>query len=538
MSHVPDASEYRPLEGLPIPVVILRAGQVAYANPALTALLGASTAELSRLSMPELLQRFMPQERTWLEPLVEARSRGERPPESEAWLRLRGADGRERMCHVRISTTPGAVPEERVVVVLDMESEDSVRRLTEALVAVGVKMMHCRDENAVLEMAVEAIHQQGFYVAVLRLDGDAFVHGPLRQDPAALAFGEKLYGRRIQEVRFPRTSMAHMEAVLTERKAAYTQDIHLTLERFHAPELAAYLKSAFPNSRALDAPIFIGGTAYGILAIQGQALTPTSASTLELFASMVGSALENVRHHHQAAARLAEVSRLQGDLVEQERLRVLGEAAGVVAHEVRNPLGAILNVATVLKREPRLSPIGASAVTMLEEEVTRLEDIVRDLLDVVRPFEARLKPVNLGELARRTVESLRPVAEATQAQVELDEPPGLPELQGDETLLQLALSNLLRYALRSSPPGGRVRLTLGRVPGGLLVVVEDQGAGLSSVDSQRVFEPFFTSRATGAGLGLAVVRRVALAHGGSVGVQERPGGGARFELKLPESLDS
>jgi signal transduction histidine kinase len=71
------------------------------------------------------------------------------------------------------------------------------------------------------------------------------------------------------------------------------------------------------------------------------------------------------------------------------------------------------------------------------------------------------------------------------------------------------------------------------VQGGLSVVVEDEGAVLSVADSQRVFEPFFTSRATGAGLGLAVVRRVAISHGGTVGVRERPGGGARFELFLP-----
>lgn len=531
MGAVSDTSEYRPLEGLPVPVTVLRAGRVVYANPAMTALLGTTTEEMSRLSMAELIARFMPQERTWLDPLYESRTRGERPPGSDLWLRVRGAEGQERLCHIQ--TTAGSHADEQLVVVLTMEQEDAVRRLTEALVSTAVKMMHCRDEQAVLELAVEAIHQQGFYVSVLRLEGDSFVHGPMRQDPEALAIGEKLYGAPIPQVRFPRSSMPHMESVLSERKAAYTQDIHVTLERLHTPELAAFLKRAFPNARALDAPIFIGGTPYGILAVQGQTLSPASASTLELFAGMVGSALENVRHHHEAAHRLAEVSRLQGDLVEQERLTVLGEAAGVVAHEVRNPLGSILNVATVLKREPQLSPIGATAVIMLEEEVTRLEDLVRDLLDVVRPFELRLKPLHLGELARYSVENVHAVSVATEAQVDLVEEPELPILQGDETLLQLAMSNLLRYALRSSPVGGRVRMVLARVPTGISVVVEDQGAGLSGVDSQRVFEPFFTSRATGAGLGLAVVRRVALAHGGSVDVRDRRGGGARFELRLP-----
>ncbi len=531
MSLVPDASEYRPLEGLPVPIAILRADRVVYANPALTALFGATTEELSQLSMAELIERFMPRERTWLEPLYESRVRAERPPGQELWMRMRGAGGRERLCHVQF--IPGAQADEQVVVVLDMEREDTMRRLTEALVATAVKMMHCRDEQAVLGLAADAIHQQGLYVSVLRLEGDAFVHGPMRQDPAALTLSEQLYQGPFEQVRFPLGSLPHIEAVLTERKAAYTQDLHATVEGLYPPELAAMLKRAYPHVRSLDAPIFVGGAPYGILSVQGQNLTPASASTLELFASMVGSALENVRHHHEAADRLAEVSRRQGDLVEQERLTVLGEAAGVVAHEVRNPLGAILNVATVLKREPQLSAIGASAVVMLEEEVTRLEDIVRDLLDVVRPFELRPKSLHPGELASHSVESVHAVTVATQARIELVEEPELPLIRGDETLLQLALSNLLRYALRSSPAGGKVRMELARVPGGICVVVEDQGAGLSGVDAQRVFEPFFTSRATGAGLGLAVVRRVALAHGGTVDVRDRAGGGARFELRLP-----
>jgi two-component system sensor histidine kinase HydH len=528
---VPVTSEYWPLKALPIPAVVVRADRVVYANPSMTALLGTSLEELSRLSMPELLERFTPQERTWVEPLHEARSRGMLPPGSDLWLRVRAAKGQERMC--RVITRATSQPEEELVVVLDMELEDSMRRLTEALVAIAAKMMHCRDEEAVLELAVEAIYQQGFHVTVLRLEGKELVHGPMRQDPAAVALSEQLYGRPIREVRFASGSLPHVETVLAERKAAYTQDIHLTLEKFHAPELAAFLKRTFPNTRALDAPIFIGDEPYGILAVQGQALTPASAGTLELFAGMVGGALENVRHHHQTASRLAEVSRLQRDLMEQERLKVLGEAAGVVAHEVRNPLGAILNVATVLRRESKLSAIGASAVVMLEEEVTRLEDMVRDLLDVVRPFEVRARPVHLGDLALHAMHSLQPVATYAQAHIELEEAPGLPLLQGDETLLHLAVSNLLRYALRSSPSGGKVRLALERVEGDFLVVVEDQGAGLAAVDSQRVFEPFFTSRATGAGLGLTVVRRVALAHGGSVDVKDRPGGGARFELRLP-----
>jgi len=206
----------------------------------------------------------------------------------------------------------------------------------------------------------------------------------------------------------------------------------------------------------------------------------------------------------------------------------------VVAHEVRNPLGAMLNAVAVLKREGKLGPAGAYAVEMLEEESTRLEDIVRDLLDVVRPFEPRPRPLHLGELARRVLGLVQARATASGVRFELTEPEELPLLQGDEALLQLALSNLLRNALHASPQGGVVRVGLTQRPEGLSLVVEDEGPGIAAgTDATRAFEPFFTVRATGAGLGLTVVRRVALAHGGAVHAGNRPGRGARFELLLP-----
>jgi PAS domain S-box-containing protein len=530
---VSDDSEYRPLERLPVPIAILRAQRVAYANPALAELLGVAREELYNSSMEGLIARFTPEERSWAEPLYAARNRGERPSEGEWWMRLRSTTGKERTCHVRVSA--GAQPDEQVVVVLAMEQETTVRQLAEELVAAAAQMLRFRDEQAVLELAVEAIHRQGFHVTVLLLEGDFLVHGPMRQDLLVLTAAERLYGRPLREMRFPRASLPHIEQVLSQRKAAYFQDIHVMLEHFHVPEVARLLKRTYPNTPAMDAPIFVGATPFGTLSVQGRGLTPSTVGALELFAGLVGSALENVRHHREAAARLAELSRLQGELVAQERLSVLGEAAGVVAHEVRNPLGAILNVVAVLKREARLGPIGTSAVAMMEEEATRLEDIVRDLLDVVRPFQLRPRPLHLGELARRTVMLLAPVSEAVRAQVHVEEPAELPLIHADEALLQLALTNLLRYTLRSSPEGGTVRLVLEPTARGLSIVMEDQGSGLSGADSQRVFEPFFTSRSTGAGLGLAVVRRVVLAHGGTVGVKERPGGGARFELVLPLS---
>lgn len=528
-----DMAEYRPLEGLPAPVLVVRDNHVVYANAALLALLGIGLEEVRATELLKLLARYAPEDQSWLEPMHADAARGQGFPDT-VWVRVRGAGGEERTWCMRRGA--GLRPEDLLLMLFDAEGEASTRRLTEALVQTAGELMRCRDEQAVLETTVEAIHRQGFFVTVLLVEGDTLVHGPMRQDPARMADGERLHGQPLHSLRIPRARVPHLEEVLTRRKAAFHQDILRVLENVQPSELLVQMRRTWPVVRALDAPIFVEGAPYGVLSVHGETLTPTSAATLELFARQVSGALENVRHHRLAASRLAELSRLQSELVAQERLTVLGEAAGVVAHEVRNPLGSILNAVAVLKRG-KLGPVGTSAVEMLEEEATRLDAMVRDLLDVVRPLEPRPRPLHAGELTRRTLELFHERRQLGTVRVTVDEAPSLPMIHADESLLQLALENLLRNAVQASPLGGLVHMTLGSVPEGICLTVEDQGPGISAGDAPRIFEPFFTTRTTGTGLGLAVVRRVVNAHGGTVSVGQRSGGGARFELRLPLQLE-
>jgi two-component system sensor histidine kinase HydH len=526
----PDA-DYRLLERLPIAVSVVRGERMLHVNPAMAALLGLSAAELMALSVTEAIARFLPEERDWVEPLYESYSRGGPRPE-QRWLRLRRTDGQKRT--LSVLHAPGQTPEDTLVVMLDAEGEGTVRRLTEALAAAATEMLRCRSEQAVLEKAVDAVHRQGFYVSVMLREGDIFRHGPLRQEAVAVAAAERLYGMPMGDVRIPCEAVPHFGELLERRKAAFHPDMLATASRVHPPEVMEHLRQIYPpESQGLEAPIFVDGEPFGILAVQGTTLTPAGAGTLELFAQLLGSALENVRHHHRMAVRLEEVSRLQEELVARERLTVLGEAAGVVAHEVRNPLGAILNAVAVLRREAHLGPTGQAAVGMLEEEVIRLEDIVKDLLDVVRPLEVRPRPVHLGELVRRALGQMHGAPDAPTLRFVVDEAPDLPTLEGDETLLQLAVTHLVRNAVQASPTGGRVRVAVASTDGGVRLVVEDEGPGIPDVDPRRIFEPFFLTRTNGRGLGLAIVRRVVLAHGGTVRAAARPGGGSRFEVQLP-----
>ncbi|HET9452128.1 MAG TPA: ATP-binding protein [Aggregicoccus sp.] len=524
------APEHQALDELPLPIVVVRAGQVVHVTPALEALLGISRQELLALSASELFARFLPAERAWLEPRHAASTRGEPLPD-DVWLRIRVADGTERPLWCR--ALPRSRADEQTLLMLDAEREASARQPTEALATTAGELMRCRTEEAVLEAAVEAIHRQGFLAATLLLEGDVLHHGPMRHDPEMVALGERFYGQPIPQVPFPRSSLPYLAKVFETGKAYYHQDYLQELEGFHPPALIALFRKAYPSIRGLSAPLFVEGRVRGAIAVQSQALTPTSAATLGLFAQQVGAALENVRHHHAAAARLAELNRLQRELVDRERLAVLGEVGAVVAHEVRNPLGAILNAAAIIRHEARPGSASASAVEMLEEEALRLEAVVRDLLEVVRPLEPRLRPLQLGEHVQRAIEAAEQRGEAGAGRLTFSEDPELPPVWGDPALLGLALENLLRNALQAAPESSPVEVRLTRTPGGACLSVEDRGPDVATSDALRAFEPFFTTRATGTGLGLAVVRRVVLAQGGSVHAGPREGGGARFELTLP-----
>jgi two-component system, NtrC family, sensor histidine kinase HydH len=516
-----EMAEYQSFHGIQSPVLVVRGEHILHANPALLTLLGRRLEEVRGAPLSRVLTR------------CEAEAFGPLP--GELWVRMNTKEARERT--YRVSRGEGLRPSDTVWMLLDAEGEESTRRLTESLAQTAEALVRCRDEPTVLKVTVEALRQRDFYVMVMVREERCIRFGPHAQAPALVAACERVYGRAFTDIRVPLTALPHIEELWLRRRSTFTPHFQRLFDHVPASEPLSRVAETVGALRALDAPIFVEGEPYGALCVQSRTLTPTSAATLELFARHVGGALENVRHHRRAEERLVELSRLQSELLAQERLTVLGEAAGVVAHEVRNPLGAILNAAAVLKRE-KLGPVGRSAVEMLEEEATRLDLMVRDLLDVVRPLEPRPRPLHPGELVRRTLEALRQRRQLGTLQVSLHEASELPSLQGDEFLLQLALENLLRNAVQVCPPHSRVQVSVEPDPQGVLLCVEDEGPGIAPADAQRVFEPFFTTRATGTGLGLAVVRRVVQAHGGAVSVGPRPGGGARFELRLPLHLEA
>lgn len=233
----------------------------------------------------------------------------------------------------------------------------------------------------------------------------------------------------------------------------------------------------------------------------------------------------------EASSRQLEAA--QSELVAKERLAALGELSAVVAHEVRNPLAVVFNALANLRRAQPGSAEHTALVAIIQEEAERLRDIVSDLLEFARPRPPILSPALLDEVVRGAVDAATNGASKTESDVVV-EVTAPTELECDERLVRQAVVNLVTNALHASGRRGPVHVSVTpRERDALVVRVADDGDGVPDDLRERVFTPFFSTRPSGTGLGLAVVQRCAEAHGGRALLAPKNGRGAVFELELP-----
>jgi PAS domain S-box-containing protein len=229
---------------------------------------------------------------------------------------------------------------------------------------------------------------------------------------------------------------------------------------------------------------------------------------------------------------ITERREMQEQIARGERLADLGRMAASIAHEIRNPLGAIVNSIGVLRR-----PGGAADPQLLNivtEEAARLDGIIREFLLFARPPARAPQPCDLPSLVDETVVLFRRDEQLPRAStVTVRCGPDLPLLLVDPKQLRQVLWNLLKNGAEAIAEGGHIDVSVDLEPSGdaVTVIVTDDGHGVA--DPSAIFEPFYTTRAQGTGLGLAVVSRIVRDHGGSVWAENLAEGGARFVCRLP-----
>ncbi len=248
----------------------------------------------------------------------------------------------------------------------------------------------------------------------------------------------------------------------------------------------------------------------------------------------------NAELEARVEARTRELQEAQEQLVRQEKLAVLGQLAGGVGHELRNPLAVISNAVYFLKLvQPEAEPKIREYLDMIERETRSAEKIISDLLDFARLKSVEREALPVVELTRR-VFARYPVP--ANIRLILDLPPDLLPLWVDARQMEQVLGNLVVNAYQAMPSGGELSVISKQVSVDsdqlntehwLLITVRDSGQGIPPENLPKLFEPLFTTKAHGIGLGLAVTKKLVEANGGRIEVESTPGEGAAFTLILP-----
>jgi signal transduction histidine kinase len=232
---------------------------------------------------------------------------------------------------------------------------------------------------------------------------------------------------------------------------------------------------------------------------------------------------------------LTAVQQLEEQLRLKQSLATVGELTAGIAHEFRNGLATIHGYGKLLDPEI-LPPHVRPYVEGIRAETQALGEVVTNFLNFARPAQLALSDIDLRVLCERVAEEARHDARAQHGEVRLSGEFG--EIQGDEVLLRQAFSNLLRNAIEACEEKGiapriEVQSVVDRRRGSCTVTIDDNGPGIPAATRVRIFQPFFTSRKQGTGLGLALVQKIVVSHNGRVLVGTSPAGGARLQVVLP-----
>jgi len=306
----------------------------------------------------------------------------------------------------------------------------------------------------------------------------------------------------------------------------------------------AYLSLLFPALQDSD----ISPEGYSILTIR----------VLFFFVAAIlvnRSAVENrrqVQRLQDLSEKLEETNRqlrrAEADARRAERLAALGQLSAGLAHEIRNPLGVIKGSADMLNRKVSGSdPLIAELAGYISSEVNRLNALVVRFLDFARPSKVELRPEPITEIVDRALDAATASVPNSGAKIRRNYATGLPEIPVDPQLCEQVFVNLITNALQAMQaqeklPEKTLRLSIApevaHGESGLGVVIEDTGPGVPPELREQIFNPFFTSKKDGVGLGLSIVAKIIDDHRGTIRLEENSPHGARFHVFFPQASHS
>ncbi len=222
-------------------------------------------------------------------------------------------------------------------------------------------------------------------------------------------------------------------------------------------------------------------------------------------------------------------------LAQAERLSLVGQMVTSIAHEIKNPLGSIKGAVQIMKDSGTPEKDRAEFASIIEKEVNRLDGVVRDYLSFARPSVPKMAAVNLCDVFTAVIRQMKYQCDQSGVTISLQSIEN-PIVHGDPNRLHQLILNILLNSLQAMPGGGQVVITCdtaGDKAGWLRIGIADTGPGIPEENLKKIFESFYSTKASGTGLGLVIARAIVEEHGGRIAVKSQPGKGTTFMLDFP-----
>jgi len=231
--------------------------------------------------------------------------------------------------------------------------------------------------------------------------------------------------------------------------------------------------------------------------------------------------------------RAQEKLELKEQLNRAERLSSLGEMVAGISHEIRNPLGIIQNSAELLKKKMANSALDTAIPEIIVEEAGRLNHIITDFLNFARPRVPSLAPCHLKSIIEKNIAFFSHQVDKQDYKIVPSCPADIPEIMADSDMLYQAFLNILLNAMQSMPGGGNIFVKVQKNTHAVRVIFEDSGPGIPGDILEKIWEPFFTTKDKGTGLGLGIVKNIIEQHHGDIQINNRENSGAVVTVELP-----
>lgn len=231
--------------------------------------------------------------------------------------------------------------------------------------------------------------------------------------------------------------------------------------------------------------------------------------------------------------RAMERLRLKERLAHAERLSSMGEMAAGISHEIRNPLGIIRSSAELLKKKIAKIDPQNTFPDIIVEEASRLNRIITDFINYAKPREPNMTLCRLEEIIDKNITFLEAQNKEQGCVIKKNFQNHLPEIMADSTMLYQSFLNILINAMQAMPDGGRILVEISSNDRWVTVHFDDEGQGIPSENLDKIWDPFFTTKDHGTGLGLGIVKNIVESHGGGVQIVNRPVRGTRVTIELP-----